>query len=474
MLEHYRKAFKAYDIRGTYGKEIDELLVYTMGIAIANYSKKNFTNPTILIWSDVRNQNIWLISAFIAGLKEQWITNISCARTCNTIDEKIYPYGICSSPWLYYLGQGDVDISVEFTASHNPPEDVGMKFFDKNCTFLSQQTLLDLFDSTYDPTRTLPSIPFFYTIPSFWLLEEKKRTLLEFLGKKLSNITKPFRFAVDFSTGAGVAWERELLQQLIPADQLFLINDYADGNFSAHLSETQDHENYIQLIDQITSQWLDFWIMFDGDADRIGFVWPDGRVIWWDMILTLVAEQIILEHSDLDSSKKLILYEVMCSQIIPEIVNTCWWTSKMVRMGRFFIKEAMENYSALFAWETSGHFMFADIWNYEMPLLVLYYILKSLEHYWNRESMMKHISKYYKTPVYSVVVENKEIVLSNIKKYFSSYKQIEIDGISVYWNDFWFNVRASNTESKLRYCVEANNKKQAEDIIEELKRLFIV
>lgn len=471
MLQNYQKAFKAYDIRGKYKEEIDEMLTYTMGIAIAKYLQAT-PNKTILIWSDVRIPNTSLITAFISGLQSQGIEHIYRTTINKHTDQEKYPYGICSTPGLYYLAQNDVDLAVAFTASHNPPEDVGMKFFDKTCTFLSQQTLLDMFNTTYDAARILPALPHHYDIEQFPLLETKKNHLFSFLQSRFSQVSWWVSLGIDFSTGAAVSLEKEMLEKVLPGKVTF-INDMPDGMFSAHLSETQEHENYHQLIETIKEKKLDLGIMFDGDADRVGFVGPDGKVLGGDMILALVAEQLLLENKELDSSKKLILYEVMCSKIIPELVAQAGGLSKMVRMGRFFIKEKMEKNNALFAGETSGHFMFSSIGNYEMPLLVLYYVLKSLAYYGSYDHMMQRVAQYSKCPVTSIVVEDKQAVISRIKEFFAKEKQLEIDGISIYGSDFWCNVRTSNTENKIRYCVEADTLEKMQEIQSQLEKIIV-
>jgi phosphomannomutase len=127
MLTNYQKAFKAYDSRGTYGSEIDEHFSYTLGKAIGKYFAKTFTaEEKFLITSDARNQNPKLIKAFEIGIHETNPTlqvDYGAFRDTNISTDK-YPYGICSTSTAYYLGYQDYALSVTFTASHNPPEDV--------------------------------------------------------------------------------------------------------------------------------------------------------------------------------------------------------------------------------------------------------------------------------------------------------------------------------------------------------------
>lgn len=468
MLETYISACKSYDIRWKYWELIDEKLAYILGIGIAKLAKKKNPNPTILIGSDVRIPNKKLITAFIAGLQSENISKIWAARTENN---DIYPYGLCSTPMLYYFGHKEIDIGVAFTASHNPPEDVGMKFFDKDCTFLSQSTIREIVTAEYHKNIQLPELPDYYDIPRFPQLTTKYIQLQERLWSKFSSLKTLPPIAIDCSSWAGVGFEKQLIKDLLP--NTILINDKPDGLFSAHLSETQDHENYKDVIRTIQDNNLSLGAMFDGDADRVGFVGPDGQVIGWDIVLSIIAEQLLKEYqNNNDKNIPLVLYEVMCSQSIAEIVEKHWGKSKMVRMGRFFIKEAMEQHSAIFAWETSGHFMFSEIGNYEMPLLVIYYILKAIEQYGSRDIMIKNIHNKYKSPVKSKKVSDKQKAITIIKSIFSERRQIEIDGISCYGEWVWFNIRASNTENKIRYTVEADTPEKMEEILEKIEKLL--
>jgi len=400
-----------------------------------------------------------------------------------------YPYGVCSTPALYYLGQGDYDLGVAFTASHNPPGDVGMKFFDKEVTLLSTEQLKKIFEQEYDEATNLSA----FGTSSYQERQSVNENLLNkvqklyaMLDAKWSGLTKRHHFVVDFSTGAAVSVEKKFFQDYISKHHtLELINDQPDGNFSAHYSDTQEHENYEQLIHVVKEKGADpatgdsgikFGIMFDGDADRIGIVGPDGKVVGGDLLTAMIAKQIVKEVKEVknvkDEKKLIVLYETMSTKIIKEVVTGLGGEARMTRVGRFFINQELKACGGIFAGESSGHYLFAEIGGYEMSLLALYYICKEMEEYSSRSEFVGAYKKYFKSPVVSLVVLDKEAALKKVQEKYSDYEIKFVDGISVYAPDFRFNLRPSNTEDKIKFTVEADSEAVMKRVVEELKGLL--
>jgi len=481
MLENYNKAFKAYDIRGAYGKNIDEHFSFIMGKATGKHliNKADFT---LLIGCDVRLQNPALIDAFVAWLKVSWFSNISFA---NFDASSEYPYGVCSTPALYYLGQGDYDLWVAFTASHNPPGDVGMKFFDKDVTLLSTDLLREIFEKEYTEETNLSA---FGTSPypaTLWSQERilvnenllhKVQKLYEMLDKKWSWLKKRHNFVVDFSTGAAVSIEKKFFQDYVSQNHtLYMINDLPDGNFSAHYSDTQEHENYEQLTHMIQEKCAEFGFMFDGDADRIWIVGPDGKVIGGDLLTAMISKQILLEReADRGSSKfePIVLFETMSSKMVNEVVTNLGGEARMTRVGRYFINQELKACGGIFAGESSGHYLFAEIGGYEMSLLAVYYICKEMEEYSTWSEFVAAYKKYFKSPVISLTVLDKEWALKKVQNTYAEFDIKFVDGISVYAPDFWFNLRPSNTEDKIKFTVEADTENKMKEVVDTLKGML--
>lgn len=476
MLDTYKLAFKAYDIRWIYGQEIDERFCYIMWKAIGKHMLKEFWKKwKMLIWSDVRDPNPLLINIFEAWMKDSWFDNVTYAvfRWKKVSDEK-YPYWICSTSALYYLWHNDFDLCLSVTASHNPAEYVGMKFFYRNMELLSTDFLWNIFQKDYTKEVRIPQLSFNPNdLPKS--LKEKQIDMYHFLLKKWNTLKQKHMFVTDFSSGAWVTVEKQFFQEKLAGKQdVLIMNDIPDGKFSNHLSDTQDIHNYAWVIRRIEEKKAEFGVMFDGDADRIGIVWPDGKVVWWDIVVAIIAKQILEENKDLPKSKKIILYEVMSSKVIPEIVAKFGWEALLVRVWRYFINKDLKEHKWLFAWESSGHFLFPEIWYCEMPLLALYYVIKELEESWSFENMIAKYLKYFKCPIASIVVEDKEVVLKNIKKQYAKFEQKTIDGISVFGKDFWFNVRPSNTENKIKFTVEADSEERMQEEREKLENIIMM
>jgi len=290
---------------------------------------------------------------------------------------------------------------------------------------------------------------------------------LKYLNNKWSELKKKHNFVVDFSSGAGVTTEKDFFDIMKNKHDILYLNDIPDGNFSAHESDTSHHENYSQLVQKVKELKSDFGIMFDGDVDRIWFVSPSGRVINCDIITAVITKQVL-------RNKKWwkIIFDIMSSKVIEDVAKQYEWEWIRYKTGRFFINKKLNEIWAIMAGEASGHYMFGEIWWYEMPLLALYYVLLELEEYENFDNMIDSFEKYYKTPINSIKVKDKDFVLETVKKYYHNYRQGYLDGISIYWDDFWFNVRWSNTENKIRFAVEANTKEKMDEVLLELKSII--
>jgi len=467
MQKRYDKAFKAYDIRAIYGEEIDKKFSYILWKAIWEYMIQNYWKDSkFLIWCDVREANIDIINHFLYWMKELGFENVSFAKFTNDcVNEKQYPYGVCSTSTLYYLWQGQFDLWVSITASHNTGEYVGMKFFDKNVELISTDDLKIMFDQYYfygDYDIQLDT----QKVELMMDVKDRYQNFLDLLINKWSELNKKHSFVINFSNGAGVSTEKEFFDMIKDTHNISYINDFPDGNFSAHESDTSHHENYSQLVDKVKELSSDFGIMFDGDVDRIWFVSPSGRVINCDIITAVIAKQVL-------KNKKWwkVIFDIMSSKVIEDVAKEYGWEWIRYKTGRFFINKYLNQIWATMAGEASGHYMFSEVGGYEMPLLALYYVLLELEENSNFDEMIDNFEKYHKTPIQSIKVKDKDLVLNKIKKYYSDYKQDYLDWVSVYWDDFWFNVRWSNTENKIRFAVEANTKEKMEKILEELKNI---
>lgn len=467
MNQNYLKAFKSYDIRWISWTEIDEKFMYILWKWVWEYLVNEIWEDTkILIWCDVRWANTIYLPYFIKWLNENNIKNIAFAKFWN--EDKIkYPYWICSTSACYFIWQWDFDIWISITASHNPKEYMWMKFFDKEINLIPSSILKECFEKAYFEDEYKEEISeLIDTEYEQELIQSKKEKLYNYLQEKRNEINKSHKIVVDFSTWAWITIEKEFFDRIKDKHNFIHINDYADWEFSAHESDTSERKNYQHLIEKIKQEWADFGIMFDWDVDRIWFVTWDWNVINCDTITSIIANQV------LQKQKWDIVFDVMSSKSIEDTAKKYWVNWIRHKTWRIYINQKLDEVNWVLWWEASGHYMFREVWWYEMPLLALYYVLKELDNHDSFQEMIdKHVN-YHKTPIISQKTDKKEEIFEKIKEEFKDYKFENIDWLTIIWNDFRCNVRWSNSENKIRFTVEADTKEKWEEIREKIENII--
>lgn len=466
-MNKYLQAFKAYDIRGIFAEEIDAYFCFIMGYGIGQDLIKNHGSDTkILLGSDTRKINKELIDAFVVWLTSAHVTHIDHIHSYANSD---YPYGIISTSAAYFIGQNTWDCIAIFTASHNPAEYTGIKIFDKNGKLADTANLKNLFAEAkiQRKNQDIPNKANIYKQDPD-KVTKKIQQYQEFLEKKRWNLHKNHHFVVDFSHGSAVTAEKYFYNNHAKNHLIHMINDYPDWTFPAHESETSNPENYTQLKQEIKKHKAEFWVMFDWDADRIGIVSNTGEVVPWDIIYAIILSEILKETD----KNTICLYDCMSSKIVAETIKQYWATPKINKVWRFFINNEIQKVWALIGWEVSGHYMFGELEGSESVLLAQYYIMKALENYNNFDEMIQKYKKYHKWPVMSIKTDNKDKIMKRIQTYFAQEEIKNIDGISIYADTYRCNIRPSNTEPKIRFTVEANNKAIREEKITEIKKLI--
>ena len=247
------------------------------------------------------------------------------------------------------------------------------------------------------------------------------------------------------------------------------INTSPDQDFSAHDTDTLKDENYSQLQNLVKQKQLDAGMMFDWDWDRIGFVDEKWNIIPWDIIVSIFAENMLKKFPGAK-----ILYDLRCSKTTSQIIEKNWWIAIKTRVGHKFIKAQMKQQSSPFAWEVSWHYYFLtdQFGGYEFALYYIVLFLQGLQNFESTSNMTKNYQVYKKSPEINFVVSDSKKVFENIENEFSNYKIEKLDGLSVYTDNYWFNVRSSNTEPKMRLNLEVYDEKNYEKILENIKKFF--
>jgi len=501
LIERYIPVFKAYDIRWLYDRQIDTLFAYIMWRGLwKRFLDQYGHNGKFLFWWDTRKANDELIRYFWMGMRDVWVEFLHCAYFQ---PENRHPDGItlewwaCSTSYLYWLIYEEYDLWVSFTASHNPAEYVGMKFIYKDGNLVAPELLKRLFiDEYYSQIAFhLPEEDESYICMPDSIVE-KKDELHKMLHKKRDSLNRVFNFAVDYCHGAWVTCEYEYFTNYANRHHTIAhINAYADGTFPDHDSETQDANNYKKLAEDVVSKGRDFWVMFDGDVDRIWFVTNTGSVIPWDIITAIIGKQLLIEAKieqekerveeqkmidmywadyirtkpKVKRKRPLILYDVMSSRIIEDVIDDYDGMAERIRMWRFFMNKRVREKNAIFGWECSWHYLFGNEWGYELPLLALYYVCKEAESFKDFETMYRSYVRYFKSPVIDYVVIDKDAALAWIKHHFRNYDPVEIDWVNIFHKDFDITVRKSNTSDKIRFSVEAKTQEKYDELMEDMQ-----
>ena len=468
MLEQYKKAFKAYDIRGIYGTELDANFFFYMWYGLGKHLRETKgEEATILLGTDARKINTECIDAYICWLTNAWIKNIDYIHTG---DFDGYPYSIVSTSVSYYIWQNDRDMTTIFTASHNPASYTGLKIFNKHAVLTETEKLRTYFQYAYTEREEIkiPESKSYKQQP-----EKVQKKIIAYyirMNDKRTTLQKNHKFVVDFCHGSGVACEKHFWEQYANNHYITMINDYPDGTFPAHESDTSEPHNFVQLVKIVKDTWSEFGVMLDGDADRIAFVTNTGQIIPGDIIYAIIVKHIL--QSIKSNEKPICIFDCMTSKTVEETIKQYWWIPQRYKVGRFFIHREMSRVWAILGGEVSGHYMFKEFWYVENVLLTQYYVMKELENYNNFDEMVQQYKKYYKWPIQSISVSDKDIVMKKIADTFAEYNPTTLDGISVYTDEYRFNVRQSNTENKIRFTVEADDEKKREATVKKIHTLI--
>lgn len=440
--------FKAYDIRGIYPKDLNEETVYKIGRAAVLITGAK----TVVIGRDVRASSDALFKALAKGIMEQG---------ANVVD-----IGVVTTPMLNFaVGEyKEHEAGIMVTASHNPKEYNGLKLCYENTLPIGENTgMAELKKVAMEGN--------FPAAPTAGKLE-KKEILDAYVEKVLSLVDikkiKPLKVVVDTANAVGVVPLPEIFKK-IPCKLIPLYFEL-DGTFPNHEANPLKEETLADLKNKVLEEGADIGVAIDGDADRIGFVDEKGETVRADLILTLIAEELLREKPG-----ELIFYDVRASRVVKEAVEAAGGRAEMCRVGHALIKKQMWDNGALFAGEFSSHFYYRDFYNVESGDLSMLKLLEIISQSGKKLSeIVTPLKRYYHSGEINFKVSDKTEKMKELEeKYGAAAKEIShLDGIRLDFSDWWFNVRPSNTEPLLRLNLEAKTKEMMEEKKEELSKLI--
>lgn len=424
--------FRDYDIRGIYPIEINEKVYYILGRAIAAY----FHSSPIAVGYDTRLSSKKLFKALTHGIRDQ--------------GTDVIDLGLISTEMHYFAsGYYQFPANIIISASHNPPEYNGLKIVKKNAV----------------PIHGLSGIPEIKTLvfkqkfieSKKYGSMEKKDILDDWIKHALKFVEvkklKKLKVVVDSGNGmGGISWQKiikRLPVQIIP--KFFTPN----GKFPNHLPDPLDEKNLTVLKEEIIKERADLGFALDGDADRLFVVDNQGQTLSGSISTAILAEYLLKKHGP-----STVLYSITCGRIVPETIEKSHGLPQPVRVGHSFIKTEMRKRNALFAGEHSGHFYFRDNFDADSSLIAGLLFLE----YMSQENkplstIRKKFEKYYSSGEINFIIKNPQNVIDYFVDQYQDQQKSTLDGLSVYFPNWWFNIRLSKTEPLVRLNLEAESAK---------------
>jgi phosphomannomutase len=443
---NYEPLFKAYDIRGVFPKELDKTFAYELGKAFVV-----FTNAReVAIGYDGRASAKPLFEALSKGILEQGADVINL--------------GLCSTPKCYFsILEGKYEAGIMITASHNPKEYNGFKLMGKKAEpIFSDNGMLDVLDiikdKKYSKSKKKGKVK-----KVNWSKEYMK--YLKNLFPKTKDFlekAKTFRIVVDQSNGSGIE-EVQVLKETFP--KIKILNQKVSGSFPGHSPDPLKLENRKGLVAEIKKNKAVLGIIFDGDADRVCFVDEKGEFIRPDIILNILSE---------DLKRGTIVYDTRSSRAVWELAEKRGLRSIISRAGRTYIIQAMRNEQADLGAENSGHLFFKEFSYLDNAGICAIKVLsKCIAENKPLSELALRNNLYFHSGEINFKVKNPSKVFLLIEQAFTDSKKVLfIDGLSVYYENFWFNVRKSNTENIIRINAEASNKKELDILLKKLNNIM--
>ncbi len=446
--------FKEYDIRGIYPAELNEQTAYKIGKASAIFMKKVSGKKKIkvAVGNDMRLSSPKLKPELIKGLLEQG---------ADVID-----IGMVSTPTFYFgVSNYGYDGGIMVSASHNPPQFNGFKVVKKLAEMIGGKTGLEdiqklVEQNTFEECKK-------------GALSELSTVLADHVNEEIGyadiSKIKPLKVVVDAANGMGAQYCDALFKKL-PCKLVKMFFEF-DGSFPNHEADPFKDENNKLLQQRVVKEKADLGIAIDGDGDRIFFIDETGRTVPQHIIRGMVAQLFLREHKG-----AVICYDIRPGRITKEMIEAAGGKAVMTIVGHSNIKAKMKEVNAVFGGESSGHmFVKKKKGIYESPMIVILKVLQELSE--SGKAFSEYIQPYdiyFHSGEINSLVENKIGKMNEIEAFYKpKAKSINwLDGVTIDCGDFWFNVRPSNTENKLRLNLEAVSKAAMEKRRDEVLRII--
>ena len=439
-MEITKSIFREYDIRGIYPDEINEVVVDQIAKAISiKCNKENVSE--ICIGRDGRLSGESLLAVLSKSLSFYGIA--------------VQNIGLVTTPILYFAAKKSKNRSgVMITGSHNPKNYNGIKLV-INDKPVSGGEIFDLINQEKEPSSKIGDVKI-VDIKDYYISEVTKDI----------EINKKIKVVIDCGNGAAGCVAPKLYKEL--GCEVIELYTEVDGNFPNHHPDPGKVENLKELVSKVEETNADLGLAFDGDGDRVGLVTNKGEVVYPDKILMMFARDI------LSSQKGSIIFDVKCSNVLPEIIKSCGGEPIMSPTGHFHIKNGIKKHNPLLAGEMSGHIFFNDKWygfddgHYSGARIIELICKKDM----SISSINNDLPILFSTPELNINVtdDNKFKIIEDFASECSlEGEKITIDGLRINFDNGWGLIRASNTTPKLVLRFEGNT----ESDLHAIKDIFL-
>ncbi len=436
--------FREYDIRGVVEKDLTEPVVESIGKAYGTYLQRQ-GGKSVSVGGDIRLSTERFRKVLIKGLISTGVDVVNL--------------GVVPTPVLYFsLFKLSVDGGVMITGSHNPAEFNGLKMS------VGQNSL---FGEEIQKLRKIIEAEDFLVGNGQVTKADILPEYIEDIASRI-NISGQLKVVFDCGNGAGSLVIEDLMRAL--GVNAYFMYCEPDGTFPNHHPDPTVEEYLSDLKDQVLKLNADLGIAFDGDADRLGVIDDKGEIIWGDRLLILFARNILKEKKG-----QKIIFEVKCSQALPEAIEAAGGEPIMWKTGHSLLKKKMKESGAVIGGEMSGHLFFADRYHgYDDAVYAAARLIELLSIEKKKASdLLSDIPQYYSTPEIRLEIESDEEkfrIARKAEEYFkANHEVIDVDGVRILFGDGWGLVRASNTQPVLVLRFEA----QTPERLEEIKKFVL-
>ena len=461
-------AFHAYDIRGEYNKDFDKEIVYKVGFFLPDLLKTD----KVLVGRDVRESSPEIHEYLLKGITD---------AGANVTD-----IGLSTTPMVYYVtATKGFKASVQITASHNPAKDNGLKVSREGAMPVGFDTGLGSIKQWIDEGRELPM---YYVSGEKGKVEEIdiKQEYIDFQKKYVGDYSG-LKIGMDISNGMAGLLVKDLL-----GDAPIYIFDELDGRFPNHEANPLVAKNRVDIDNLVRREKCDIGVIFDGDADRVMFVDENSRFVSPDLVIAMMGHfffegkgtsQAAAERKAkiaLGQKEIKVLQDIRSSKAVGEYLDPLGGDMNTWRVGRAFAAPKLKEIDGLFGGELAGHYYFKDFFYSDSGMMAALIVLDIVAEFHRQgvkvSELISKIEKYQNSGEMNFRIEKKKEAMDAVRAFFTSedtpQKSMDFDGYREEFEDWWFNIRPSNTEPYLRFICEATSKELLEEKVTAAKAII--